>query len=154
MCVRDYEMLPQNHFVVAAVITLVVALVAFPGMQWVTIALWVLVSGLVAALIDLDVIVLVRVASKEDERLRPYNDISRVSKDFKGFMDTLTETGVLKRALVTHFTSSIIVTVLAYVLVPSYFYPVLIGTVSHLATDVPYIGRVFGGRKGGEVTAE
>jgi hypothetical protein len=144
-------MLPQNHFAVAVVVTAVVIVGLVPGMVgdlvddpasgiWPVLA-WVVLAGSVAALIDLDVMVIVRRASREDPDLERWTRYSSISGDFKGFIEALSTRGLLRRVAVTHLASAVAATVLAYLVVPGYAVSVAIGAWSHLATDVPYIWR-------------
>jgi hypothetical protein len=132
-------MLPQNHFAVAAVVTAVVALVLFPGMDWTIVALWVVVSGAVAAVIDLDVIVITKRAARTDPELVPWSDPMVATKDLKAFLVVLSRKGILSRVKWTHLGTGVVATLVAYFLVPSLLIPVAIGAWSHLATDVPYL---------------
>ncbi len=102
---------------------------------------WVVLAGMVAALIDLDVMFIVKRASKDDPELEHWTHYSSISGDFNGFLKALSRKGLLRTVAVTHITSAVLVTVLAYLLAPAYAVPVAIGAWSHLATDVPYIWK-------------
>lgn len=135
-------MLPQNHLVIAIIVIIPAALILFPGLSLFQLLLWVVLGGAVAALIDMDIIIIVFQRAKKDERLRPYTNIRSVSKDFKGFVDTITETGVLRIGLMTHVLVSVTVIVLFHLFLSDLLFPVVIGVVTHLVTDVPYIGKL------------
>ncbi len=145
-------MLPQNHFMVAAAITAAVIYGFYPEMidellidpasgiwPWLT---WVVLAGMVAALIDLDVVFIVRRAARTDPELEQWTHYSSISGDFKGFLKTLSRKGLLRTVAVTHVTSAVLATVLAYTLAPELAVPVAIGAWSHLATDVPYLWSI------------
>ncbi len=142
-------MLPQNHFAVAAVVTVIVAVVAFDDMDWMAILGWVVVSGLVAAIIDMDVILIVRHKAREDPELVPWANPMNATKDFKNFLVLLHRKGILGTVKYTHLGSGVAATVLAYLLVPSLLVPVAIGAWSHLATDVPYLAMISGAAREG-----
>ena len=144
-------MLPQNHFMVAAVVTAAVVMGFYPEMIdellqdpasgiWPWLA-WILLAGMVAAVIDLDVMIVVGRAAKTDPELEHWTHYSSISGDFKGFLKALNSKGLLRTVAVTHVTSAVVMTVMAYLLAPDYVVPVAIGAWSHLATDVPYIWR-------------
>ena len=135
-------MLPQNHFVVAAVLTLVAALVLFPGMAWTLVTLWVVVSGAVAAVIDLDVIVITKRAARKDPELEPWSDPLVATKDLKAFLVLLSRKGILSTVKWTHLASGVVATTVSYLLVPDLLVPVAIGAWSHLATDIPYLWTI------------
>ncbi len=132
-------MLPHYHAFVAVAATSVVVILFVSEIELATFLLWLIISALVAALIDVDVMVHVRRASRTDPELGRFNDISEVSRDFKGFMDTITRKGILRKVVITHFAVSITLAVLVALLLPSLAPPVLIGVVTHLATDTPYL---------------
>ena len=60
---------------------------------------WILVSGLVSSLIDLDVVALVVLKSKRESRLKPFKNLLEMYRKFELFIDTITETGVLSTGL-------------------------------------------------------
>ena len=136
------HMLPQNHFVVAAVVTLVTIVLFYPDIDLVMAVVWMLVSGGVAAVIDLDVIILVRRKAKDDPELEPWVSPLEVAKDMKEFLVLLQRKGILSTIKITHLASAIAATVLGYMLVPSLFIPFTLGAWSHMATDVPLLRSI------------
>ncbi len=145
-------MLPQNHFMVAAVVTAAVIYGFYPEMidellidpasgiwPWLG---WVLLAGTVAALIDLDVIILTRRAAKTDPELVPWSDPMVATKDLEVFLVVLYRKGLFRTIMWTHLAFAVVATLLAYLLAPSVLVPVAIGVWSHIATDVPYIWRI------------
>lgn len=135
-------MMPQNHFVVAAVVTLVAVVLFYPDLGWSEAVAWMLVAGIVAAVIDMDVILIVRRAARDDPDLEPWTDIRMVAKDFPEFLMMLSRKGLLRTVSITHVTIAVTATVLAYLLAPSLFIPVTLGAWSHMATDVPYLRSI------------
>jgi hypothetical protein len=135
-------MLPQNHFAVAAVVTLVTIVLFYPDLDLVTTIVWMLVSGVVAAVIDLDVIMIVRRRAKDDRELEPWANPMEVVKDFTGFLVLLERKGILSTVKMTHLLSGIIFTVAGFVVLPSLFIPITLGAWSHLATDVPLLRKI------------
>jgi hypothetical protein len=135
-------MLPQNHFAVAAVVTLVVVVLFYPDLDLVDTIIWIVVAGVVAALIDLDVIVLVRMKAKEDPELEQWASPMKVTKDFPEFLATLERKGLLRIVKWTHLGIAVVASVVGYLLSPALFIPIFLGAWSHLATDVPYIRRI------------
>jgi len=137
------KMLPQNHFAIAALVITPITLIYFPEKGVAGAGLWALVGGLVSATIDLDVIALVRLKSKDEDRLKPFKDPRDIFRKFDLFMDTIYETGVLAIAMKTHLIFSAIITILFYLSWSSYFIPVMLGVGSHLISDIPNIRRIL-----------
>jgi len=129
-------MLPQNHFAVAAAVTLVAVVLFYPDLDLQETVVWVLVAGIVAALIDMDVIILVRIKAKDDPELEPW------ASDFPEFLMTLHRKGLLRIIKWTHLTIAVVASLVGYFVLPSLFIPIFIGAWSHLATDVPYLRRI------------
>jgi len=145
-------MLPQNHFMVAAVVTAAVIYGFYPEMIedllndpssgiWPLLG-WVVLAGTVAALIDLDVIILTRRAARTDPELVPWSDPMVATKDLEAFLVVIYRKGLFRVVMWTHLAFGVVVTLLAYLLAPSVLVPVAIGAWSHLATDVPYLWRI------------
>jgi len=135
-------MLPQNHFAVAAAVTLVAVVLFYPDLDLHDTVVWVLVAGIVAALIDMDVIILVRIKAKDDPELEPWASPLAVTKDFPEFLMTLHRKGLLRIIKWTHLTIAVVASLVGYFVLPSLFIPIFIGAWSHLATDVPYLRRI------------
>ena len=145
-------MLPQNHFMVAAVVTAAVIYGFYPEMiedllhdpstgVWPWLG-WVVLAGTVAALIDLDVIILTRRAARTDPELVPWSDPTVATKDLEVFLVVLYRKGLFRTIMWTHLAFAVVATLLAYLLAPLVLVPVAIGAWSHIATDVPYIWRI------------
>jgi hypothetical protein len=135
-------MLPQNHFAVAAVVTLVAIVLFYPDLDLVDAIVWMVAAGIVAALIDVDVMVLVRIKAKEDPELEPWANPMEVTKDFPEFLTTLYQKGLFRIIQWTHLGSALAASLVGYLVVPSLFIPIFLGAWSHLATDVPYLSRI------------
>ncbi len=145
-------MLPQNHFMVAAVVTAAVIYGYYPEMiedllndpssgiwPWLG---WVVLAGTVAALIDLDVIILTRRAARTDPERVPWSDPMVATKDLEAFLVVIYRKGLFRIVALTHLASGVLVTVMAFLLAPFLLVPVAIGAWSHLATDLPYIWKI------------
>ncbi len=132
-------MLPQSHFAVAAVVTLVAVVLYHPDLDRLDALLWMVVAGVVAALIDLDVILLVRSRARDDPELEPWASPIAVTRDFPEFLGMLRRKGLLRTIAWTHLASAVAATLVGYLLLPSLFIPIVIGAWSHLATDVRYL---------------
>ena len=132
-------MMPQYHAVIAAVVTAAVGSTLFPDNSITTLLVWVAVSAVVAAVIDLDVMAHVARAAKRDPALKHWTDPRNVGKDFRGFIEALRAKGILRMAGATHMGISIAFILIAWLLSPDLLVPVLIGVVTHLATDVQYL---------------
>ena len=135
-------MLPQNHFAVAAVIVLAAVVLFYPDLDLMDTLVWVLAAGIVAAIIDMDVIILVRMKAKEDPELEPWASPVAVTKDFPEFLMTLHRKGLLGTIKWTHLAQAVVASLLGYLVLPSVFIPLFIGAWSHMATDVPYLRRI------------
>ncbi len=135
-------MLPQNHFAVAALVTLVAIVLFYPDLNLGDTLVWMMVAGVVAALIDLDVIILVRLKAKDDPELEPWVSPREVTKDLTSFLVLLHKKGLLRTVKWTHVAIAVVATVVGYLILPSLFIPIFLGAWSHLATDVPYLWRI------------
>jgi len=134
-------MLPHHHFLISVIITIPISIFFFPLLSVIEILLWVLISGFVSILIDMDIIILINI--KKDDRLNQFKNPKMIFKEFKLFMDTIDETGVLKTAMITHIIISLSFIVIFYLFINILFIPCLLGVISHIASDVPNINRVF-----------
>jgi hypothetical protein len=132
-------MLPQNHFLVAALVTLVAVVLLYPDLDWAGALAWILVAGVVAAVIDLDVMVYVRMRAREDPELEPWASPAAVMRDFSGFLGMLRRKRILRIIARTHIASAVVATLVGYFLLPSLFIPIAVGAWSHMATDVQYL---------------
>lgn len=135
-------MLPWNHFIVAAVVASVVVVLFYPDLDIIDTLIWILAAGIVAALIDMDVILLVRRKAKDDPDLEPWTSPLEVTKDFPEFLQMLHRKGLLSIIKWTHLGSAVVASLVGYLLLPSLFIPMVIGAWSHLATDVPYMFEI------------
>ncbi len=135
-------MLPQNHFAVAALVTLVAIVLFYPDLNLGDTLVWMMVAGIVAALIDLDVIILVRMKAKDDPELEPWVSPREATKDLTSFLVLLHKKGLLRTVKWTHMGIAVAATLVGYLILPSLFIPIFLGAWSHLATDVPYLWRI------------
>ena len=136
-------MLPQNHFLISAIVIVPVALVFFPSLTLASLLVWILCGGLLSAAVDLDIVVLTFLKSKEEDRLKPFRNPLEINRNFDLFMDTIYEVGVLKTALTTHFLVVAFILLSFYLSSSLYFVPVALGVVSHLISDIPNYRRVL-----------
>ena len=134
-------MLPHHHFLISVIIIIPISIIFFPLLSVIEILLWVLISGFVSILIDMDIIILVNI--KRDNRINQFKNPKMIFKEFKLFMDTIDETGVLKIAMITHIIISLSFIVLFFLFINTLFIPCLLGVISHIASDVPNINRVL-----------
>ena len=133
-------MLPQDHFLVSAVVMVPVAMV-FPAQNHIGLVGLGLISGVVAALIDLDVIVLIYLKGKEYPSMRLFYNPTKIFTQFKLFMDTFAQSGLLKVAMKTHMVIFFALPVLTYIFFPAYFLPVIVASITHFLCDIPNISR-------------
>jgi hypothetical protein len=103
---------------------------------------WVFIGGLLSSAIDLDVYILTILKSKKEKRLKPFRNPFEIYRKFKLFMDTITETGLLKIVLKIHLFSSTLIIFICYLFLNSYLIPVTLGVVSHLISDIPNLRRL------------
>ena len=136
-------MMPHSHFVVAALVTVVAIILFYPDVDQTEAALWVVVAGIVAAVIDVDVILMVRSRARTDPDLRPYTDMRVVAKDLRAMLRLLHRKGLLVKVAIPHVTSATVLTVAAYLLAPPLFVPVFLGAWSHVVSDVPYVWSIM-----------
>ncbi len=136
-------MLPHKHFTIAGLAITPIALLMSPAKTFTEILEWVIAGGLISALLDLDLVALVNIKSKSVEALRPFRRPRTIFRQFGKFMGVVTETGVLGTAMKTHWLIAIIIATAFYFGYISLYIPVLIGLLSHLATDLPNIGRAM-----------
>ena len=60
-------MLPHKHFTIAA-LAIIPATFFFPGMTLFEIGTWIIVGGIISFTVDLDIIILVFLKSREEKR--------------------------------------------------------------------------------------
>ena len=98
-------MLPHHHFAISAAATIPVALLTQQPTTAAGLVTWAAAGGIVSALMDLDVVVLLNLRARSEPALRPFRDPRRIFTGFDELMDLLSSTGVLRVALVTHLLS-------------------------------------------------
>jgi len=135
-------MLPHNHFLIAGLAIAPVSLALFPEKSIGETAEWVVIGGVVSAAIDLDIVTLVWLKSRQEQRLKPFRSLFEIYRRFKLFMDTITDTGVLKAGMITHFVVSVVAILVCRLLAPAYFVPVSIAVLSHILSDIPNMRRL------------
>ncbi len=128
-------MLPHNHFLIAAFAIFLLSALLFP-LTPSKLAKWILVGGIVSALIDLDVVALVYWKSKTDTKLKPFRKPTELYKNYSVFLKTIAESGILKTGIKTHLIISALVILISYT-IPEYFIPVFIAVVTHILSDLP-----------------
>ena len=102
---------------------------------------WIIAACLTAIVIDLDVVALVFIESSRHQKLIRYRNPINVFKDYNRFMNIITQTGVLKKAMKTHLILSAILLLSTNLIAPTYQTPVVLGIISHLASDIPNVIR-------------
>lgn len=132
-------MLPHNHFIIADLAITAAAAIHYPQIPAFELGKWILAGGSASAAIDLDIITLVLLKSKKDGRLKPYKNPLKVFADFKPFMKTIAETGLLKTGMATHLIISAATCLFFYFYCHAYFIPILIGIITHLLEDTPHM---------------
>jgi uncharacterized membrane protein YagU involved in acid resistance len=135
-------MLPHSHFIIASLIIAPVSLIFFPEKSATEVGKWILVGGLLSSAIDIDIVALVFLKSRKENRLKPFRNPLKIYREFGLFMDTITETGVLRLGLLTHFTLSIFLISIFYLFPSEYFVPASLGVLSHIASDIPNLQRL------------
>ena len=135
-------MLPHYHAIIAATTVIFVSLLLFPDMTIPDTIMWTIVGSIIAAIIDLDAIILVNIKSKKEPALQRFQSIKTIAADFNEFINTIAETGILKIILSTHVIFSVIIALLFYVFLPSFLIPVALGIITHLLSDIKYIWRI------------
>jgi hypothetical protein len=138
-------MLPTNHFAIAVVFAAPAALLTGHDVQ--TSVAWAGSAGLVSALIDLDVYAMVVIGSGQEERLQPFRSFINIYRQFDLFMETISQTGILQKAMATHLIISALVCFLAWFFTRAFFYPVLIAVLTHILSDIPNILKVLAPRQ-------
>lgn len=136
-------MLPQNHFLISGVLAVPVAAIAYPQNYGAIVGCAVVAGGISAA-IDLDVVVWIYLKGKVFPALRLFYNPLNLFTQFKLFMKTLTETGVLRLAMASHMTIFVLLLVCGYFFLPAYFLPTAIAVVTHFLSDIPNMGRMRG----------
>ncbi|TBR17946.1 hypothetical protein EPO66_01800 [bacterium] len=132
-------MLPHKHFLIASLTIAPVAVIVSAQKSFVEIISWILIGGFSSAAVDLDILGLVYLKSIKDNRLRQFRNPVKIFAKFRLFMDTISETGVLRLGMKTHFIVSFLIILLSYFFLKPYFIPVIIGVVSHIISDIPHL---------------
>jgi len=122
-------MLPHKHFVISSFVIAITAL--FFQVGWIEGVYWVLIGGAVAMLLDIDAII----AAYTDKKLKGYG-IVQVFRDYEGFLEKLKKTKILNRLMFTHFVLAAAVSVVSFIFARRFFFPVVIGVIVHLFSDV------------------
>lgn len=135
-------MLPHNHFLIAGVAASAVAAAFYPQKPISEIGEFVLASGIISSIIDLDIYCLVLIKSNSNEQLKPFRNPIEMYKKFSLFMDKIFETNIIKIGMVTHPASFIFIILIGYLFLPKYFIPAVIGVSSHIISDIPNLLRL------------
>lgn len=135
-------MLPHSHFIIAALVIIPVEIILFPENSAIQILKLTIVGGFLSAAIDLDVFTTTFLKSRSVEKLKAFRNPVEIYRKFESFMDTISETGVLKIGLKTHIISSTILAFIFYFYANNYFVPALLGILSHLISDIKNIRRI------------
>ena len=130
-------MLPHQHFLIAAAAAAPFSL-HHPE--------WILVSGLVSAAVDTDVVVLVYLNAGKHESLRQFVNPINIFRWFGLFMQAISDTGILKTAMKTHIAVSAAVIAVSFIFFKGLLLPVSIGVVSHILSDIPNISKALGSK--------
>ena len=130
-------MLPTSHFMITTACTIPMAVAS--GKDAPTVAAWALFAGVASAAVDLDVYVFVIHGSFRDERLKPFRSMAEIYRQFPRFMETISHTGILRKAMLTHFVICAVLGLAARLLAPSLFLPAVVAGTTHLASDIPNI---------------
>ncbi len=131
--------MPQHHAAIAAVAAAAAGLAMVPGHPVATLLAWVAASAAAAAVIDLDVMAHVGWAARTDASLARWTDPRNVGGDFGGFIGALRAKGLLRRAGATHLAISAAIALITWLLAPPLLVPVLVGVLTHLASDLRYL---------------
>lgn len=135
-------MLPHTHFLIAGLAIAPVAAALYPEKTAGEVAEWAFIGGLLSAAIDLDIVALVLLRSRRDDRLRLFRNPVEIYRKFRLFMDMITETGVLRTGLMTHLAGSAIVILICVLFASSYIVPAALAVLSHLLSDIPNLRRL------------
>jgi len=135
-------MLPHNHFAIAGLAIIPAAYALHPESAIQNIGTWVLVGGIASAAIDLDIVTLVLLRSRKDKSLRLFRNPIEIFRRFPLFMDTITETGVLRTGMKTHFVMAAIIPLLFLLFAKNYIVPVSVAVLSHILSDIPNMRRL------------
>ncbi len=138
-------MLPHSHFLIAGLVISPVAIALFPENSMIEIGKWILIGGLLSSAIDLDIYVLVLLKSRRENRLKLFRNPIEIYQKFRLFMDTITETDVLRSGLKTHLIFSALIIFLFYLFSNAYFVPAALGIASHIISDIPNLRRIVRG---------
>jgi len=135
-------MLPHYHALIAAITVLVVSLIFFQDLSIIEIFIWIVIGSIIAAIIDIDAIIIANIKSKREPTLQRFRSFKAIANDFNAFISTMGETGTLKTILVTHVIFSLIIVLLFYLFQEHYIFPVTFGVLTHLLTDIKYIQKI------------
>lgn len=134
-------MLPHKHFLIAGLAAVSAAVIWAPERTVIEISKWAMVGGVASAAVDLDIIALVFLKSGKENRLRQFRNPLQVFRKFDLFMDTISETNVLKIGMKTHLIFSALIISISYFYLNAYFLPIALGVISHILSDIPNLRR-------------
>jgi len=136
-------MLPHYHFLITVIILLPFIVLFYPELSYTEIVYWIIIGGLISIIIDFDVIFMTYIKSDKEEKLKQFKKPQNLFKNFKQFMDIITELGILKKVMITHIISSMIIILLFYFFINHYFVLSSIAVITHILTDIPNIKRII-----------
>jgi len=136
-------MLPHNHFLIAGAVIAPAAMALSPELPPREIVEWTLIGGILSAAIDLDVVAIIMLRSRKEQRLRQFRSLFAIYRHFGLFMDTIAETGVLRTAMITHISLAVMLLLACALLSPHYLVPVALAVLSHIASDIPNVIRAM-----------
>jgi hypothetical protein len=136
-------MLPHYHFLITVIILLPFIAIFYPELSYTEIVYWIIIGGIISIIIDFDVIFMTYIKSDKEEKLKQFKKPQKLFKNFKQFMDVITELGILKKVMITHIISSILIILLFYFFINHYVVPVSIAVIIHIISDIPNIKRLI-----------
>ena len=136
-------MLPHYHFLITIIILLPFIAIFYPELSFIEIVNWIITGGLISMIIDFDVIFMTYIKSDKEEKLKQYKKPQNLFKNFKQFMNIITEIGILKKAMITHLISSIVIILLFYFFIDHLFIPVILAVITHILSDIPNIKKII-----------
>ncbi len=139
-------MLTHIHFVVAMIAVLVAEFIISPERSAGDMLFLSIAAGFISALMDLDVVILVHIKSKHNEKLRQFRNPVKIYREFDSFLRISSELQLLRYTLASHILFSALILLLSYMFFEWFFMPSALGIVSHLITDIPEFYSVLGGK--------
>jgi len=140
-------MLTHIHFAVSVTVVGIYELIFTPERSVESVFFTAVISGFISSLLDLDVLILIYLKSRNNPDLRVFRNPLNIYKKYDRFMELSSSEKFLGITPLTHVLISIFVLLLLHFYLKNIFIPVFLAIFSHLTGDVPEFWRILEKRR-------